>query len=60
MSFSDNIRTFCDISIDSGASDCFVSTDFVEEHGLTKTKTKEKLKICLADGSVRVPNECVK
>ena len=46
--------------IGGGASDYFVSTDFVEEHGLRKTQTKEKLKIYLADGSVRVSNECVK
>ena len=46
--------------IDSGASDCFVSTDFVTEHGLKTTKTKEKLKIHLADGSVRVTNDCVR
>ena len=46
--------------IDSGASDCFVSTEFVIEHGLKTTKTKEKLKIHLADGSVRVTNDCVK
>ena len=46
--------------IDSGASDCFVSTEFVEEHGLKTTKTKEKLKIHLADGSVRVTNDCVR
>ena len=46
--------------IDSGASDCFVSTEFVTEHGLKTTKTKEKLKIHLADGSVRVTNDCVK
>ena len=26
--------------IDSGASNCFVSTDFVAEHGLKTTKTK--------------------
>ena len=46
--------------IDSGASDCFVSTEFVTEHGLKTTKTKENLKIHLADGSVRVTNDCVK
>ena len=51
---------FVTFLIDSGASDCFVSTEFVEEHELRKTKTKEKLKIHLADGSVRVSNECVK
>ena len=46
--------------IDSGASDCFVSTEFVREHGLKTVKTKEKIKIFLADGSVRVTGECVK
>ena len=46
--------------IDSGASDCFVSTDFVAENGLKTTKSKEKLKIHLADGSVRVTNDCVR
>ena len=51
---------FVTFLIDSGASDCFVSNEFVEEHELRKTKTKEKLKIHLADGSVRVSNECVK
>ena len=40
--------------IDSGASDCFVSSEFVRVHGLKTVKTKEKLKIYLADGSVRV------
>ena len=51
---------FVTFLIDSGASECFVSTDFVDEHGLRKTKTKEKLKIHLADGSVRVSSDCVK
>ena len=46
--------------IDSGASDCFVSSEFVRVHGLKTVKTKEKLKIYLADGSVRVTGECVK
>ena len=46
--------------IDSGASDCFVSSEFVRVHGLKTVKTKEKLKIFLADGSVRVTGECVK
>ena len=46
--------------VDSGASDCFVSTEFVREHGLKTVKTKEKVKIFLADGSVRVTGECVK
>ena len=51
---------FVTFLIDSGASESFVSTDFVEEHGLRKTKIKEKLKIHLADGSVRVSSDCVK
>ena len=46
--------------IDSGASDCFVSVDLVRELGLMKTRTKEKLKIHLADGSLRVSNDCVR
>ena len=46
--------------IDSGASDCFISADFVREHGIKTSKTKEKLKIHLADGSVRVTNDCVR
>ena len=46
--------------IDSGASDCFISADFVREQGLKTEKTKEKLKIHLADGSVRVTNDCVR
>ena len=45
--------------IDSGASDCFVSSEFVRAHGLKTVKTKEKMKIFLADGSVRVTGECV-
>ena len=46
--------------IDSGASDCFISADFVREHGIKTEKTKEKLTIHLADGSVRVTNDCVR
>ena len=46
--------------IDSGASDCFVSNEFVAAHGLKTTKTKEKLKIHLADGSVRVTTDCIR
>ena len=40
--------------IDSGASECFVDTTFAEQNGLKLTKTKEKLKIHLADGIVCV------
>ena len=36
--------------IDSGATDCFVSTAFVEERKLDLNKRKEKVKINLADG----------
>ena len=46
--------------IDSGASECFVDTAFVERNGLKLTKTKEKLKIHLADGTVRVSSWIVK
>ena len=46
--------------VDSGASDCFVSADFVREHGIKTSKTKEKLTVHLADGSVRVTNDCVR
>ena len=40
--------------IDSGATDCFVSTDFVETKELDVNKRKEKVKINLADGTTRV------
>ena len=46
--------------IDSGASECFVDTTFAERNGLKLTKTKEKLKIHLADGTVRVSSWVVK
>ena len=46
--------------IDSGASDCFVSTTFVEEKGLVLNKRKEKVKINLADGTTRVSKMYVK
>ena len=46
--------------IDSGASECFVGKAFAEENGLKLTKTKEKLTIHLADGTVRVSNWIVK
>ena len=41
--------------IDNGASECFVGAAFVEKNELKKTKTKEKLKIHLTDGTLRVP-----
>ena len=40
--------------IDSGASEWFLSTAFVERNKIKTRKTKEKLKIQLADGTVRV------
>ena len=46
--------------IDSGATDCFVSTAFVEEKGLDLNKRKDKLKINLADGTTRVSKMYVK
>ena len=42
--------------VDSGASECFVGKTFAEKNGLKLTKTKEKLTIHLADGTVRVSN----
>ena len=42
--------------IDSGASECFLSTSFVEKNKIKTRKTKEKLKIQLADRTVRVSN----
>ena len=39
--------------IDSGATDCFVSTEFVENKELDVNKSKEKVKINLADGTTR-------
>ena len=46
--------------IDSGASECFVDTAFAEKNGLKLTKTKEELKIHLADGTVRVSSWIIK
>ena len=42
--------------IDSGASECFLSTTFVEKNKIKTRKIKEKLNIQLADGTVRVSN----
>ena len=42
--------------IGSGASECFLSTTFVEQNKLKIAKAKEKLRIQLADGTMRVPN----
>ena len=52
--------TYVKFLIDSEASECFVDTTFAEQNGLKLTKTKEKLKIHLADGTVRVSNWVVK
>ena len=46
--------------IDSGATDCFVSTAFVEEKKLEMNKRNEKVKINLADGTTRVSTKYVK
>ena len=46
--------------IDSGATDCFVSTAFVEEKELELNKRKEKVKINLADGTTRVSKLYIK
>ena len=46
--------------IDSGATDCFVSTAFVEDKGLALNKRKDKVKINLADGTTRVSKTYVK
>ena len=42
--------------IDSGASECFLSTTFVETNQLKTVKAKEKLRIQLADRTMRVSN----
>ena len=42
--------------IDSGVSECFLNTTFVEKHELKTAKPKEKLRIQLADGTMRVSN----
>ena len=39
--------------IDSGATDCFMSTAFVEQKELLLNERKEKVKINLADGTTR-------
>ena len=51
---------FITFLIDSRANECFVGTAFTKKNGLQKTKTKEKLTIHLADGTVRVLNWVVK
>ena len=42
--------------IDSGASECFLNTTFVKKNKLKAIKAKEKLRIQLADGAMRVSN----
>ena len=46
--------------IDSGASESFTSEKLVEENRLLLTKSQERLKIHLADGSVKSCNQCLK
>ena len=46
--------------IDSGATDCFVSTEFVENKELEVNKSKEKMEINLADGTTRVSKLYIK
>ena len=46
--------------VDSGATDCFVSTHFVKEKGLDMNKRQEKVKINLADGTTRVSKLYIK
>ena len=46
--------------IDSGATDCFVNTAFVENKELDLNKRKEKVKINLADGTTRVSKLYIK
>ena len=42
--------------IDSGASECFISTTFVKKNKIKTVKAKEKLRIQLADWAMRVSN----
>ena len=42
--------------IDSGTSECFLSTTFVKKNKMKTVKAKEKLRIQLADGTIRVSN----
>ena len=42
--------------IDSGASECFLSTTFAKKNKMKIVQTKEKLTIQLADGTMRVSN----
>ena len=45
--------------IDSGATECFVSTRVVREYNMKICKKKEKLKIFLADGSEKISSQCL-
>ena len=45
--------------VDSGATECFVSTKVVRDHKMKICKKKEKLKIFLADGSVKNTSQCL-
>ena len=45
--------------IDSGASECFLSTTFVKKNEMKTIKSKEKLRIQLADGTMRMSNYIV-
>ena len=45
--------------IDSGATECFVSTRVVRDHNMKICKKKEKLKIFLADSSVKNTSQCL-
>ena len=46
--------------VDSGATDCFVSTKFAKEKGLLLNKKNEKVKINLADGTMCVSHLYIK
>ena len=46
--------------VDSGATECFVSTRVVRDHNMKICKKKEKLKIFLADGSVKNTSQCLR
>ena len=46
--------------IDSGASECFISEILVEDNDMPWCKSWEKLKIHLADGSLRPCNHCLR
>ena len=46
--------------VDSGATECFLSTRVVRDHNMKICKKKEKLKIFLADGSVKNTSQCLR